>query len=457
MNEARALRTLPVLALCLGCSSPDDEPAPAAQPGLQVADGFLRDGAGRAVILRGVNLANAHKQDPYFGFHGAGDFARLRDEWGMNGIRFLISWAAIEPEKGHYDAAYLDAVRERMDWAGAAGLSVVLDMHQDLYGEGFGGDGAPRWTCDESRYAAYTPTTPWFLNYLDEQVVACFDDFWGSAELRGHYLEAWRRVAARLADHEAVVGFDPMNEPFWGSMPSSSFEADVLGTFYHQVAESVREEAPHWVAFLEPSAAKNLGFALALEPFALPNAVYAPHAYDSTAEQGGGFDPSAHSALVARIEGLATEASELGAPLWIGEYGGNADHPGIGEYMDAIYVGTGRAAAGSMYWAYDRDDGYGLLRPDGSEKPAVLDAVVRPFPMRVAGEPIEYAFDPATRRFTFSWVPAPRGATEVSVPERALPTSYRATCSGCELEREPGLLRVTAAVPGETATLTLEP
>jgi endoglycosylceramidase len=263
----------------------------------------------------------------------------------MNGLRFLISWAAIEPAKDAYDEAYLDAVAERMDWAAAAGLTVVLDMHQDVYGEGFGGDGAPRWTCDESHYAAFTPTSPWFLNYLDEQVVACFDQFWSSTELRSHYAEAWRRVAARLADHPAVVGFDPMNEPFWGSMPSSTFEANVLGPFYTEIAAAVRQAAPEWVAFLEPSAAKNLGFPVSLAPFEMPNAVYAPHAYDASAEQGLGFDPKGHAALVSRIDQLAIEASQLGGALWIGEYGGNADHPGIAEYMDAIYAGTGRAAA----------------------------------------------------------------------------------------------------------------
>jgi endoglycosylceramidase len=417
----------------------------------------LRDAGGRAVILRGVNLANAHKQSPYFGFHAAGDFRRVRDEWGMNGLRFLISWAAIEPAEGEYDAAYLDAIAERMDWAEAAGLSVVLDMHQDVYGEGFGGDGAPRWTCDESRYAAFTPTTPWFLNYLDEQVIACFDEFWSSAELRAHYIEAWRRVAARLGAHPAVVGFDPMNEPFWGSMASGSFEANVLGPFYVEITAAVREQAPDWVAFLEPSAAKNLGFALALEPFSMPNAVYAPHAYDASAEQGAGFDPKGHAPLVARIDQLALEARELGAALWIGEYGGNADQPGIAEYMDAVYTGTGRAAAGSMYWAYDRDDGYGLLRPDGSEKSALLDAVVRPFPMRVAGEPIAYAFDAQSRSFSFTWLPSGRGVTEISVPERALASGYRATCDGCELVREPGKLGVTRPSSAQPVTLTLEP
>jgi len=76
----------------------------------------------------------------------------------MNSIRFLMTWAAIEPQKGVYDDAYLDAVATRIEWAKAANLLVVLDMHDDVYGEGFvkgGGDGAPMWTCDASNYASF--------------------------------------------------------------------------------------------------------------------------------------------------------------------------------------------------------------------------------------------------------------------------------------------------------------
>ena len=35
-------------------------------------------------------------------------------------------------------------VAERLCWAHDAGLVAVLDMHEDIYGEGFGFDGAPR-------------------------------------------------------------------------------------------------------------------------------------------------------------------------------------------------------------------------------------------------------------------------------------------------------------------------
>ncbi|HEY8087138.1 MAG TPA: cellulase family glycosylhydrolase, partial [Polyangiaceae bacterium] len=115
-------------------------------PAVSVSRGFLRDGQGRALVLRGANVSGKNKEPPYFDFQGPSDFARMRPDWGMNGIRFLVLWSALEPTEGQYDAGYLDAVAERMGWARDAGLYVVLDMHQDVYGLGFasgGGDGAP--------------------------------------------------------------------------------------------------------------------------------------------------------------------------------------------------------------------------------------------------------------------------------------------------------------------------
>ena len=173
------------LTLLVGCGSdPTVDRAKPAPAGWQVSGGFVRAPDGRRAILRGANLAGAHKNAPYFGFHQPADYARVRDDWGMNTIRFLILWAGIEPEKGTYDDAYLDGVVERIGWAKDAGLNVVLDMHQDVYGEGFSGDGAPRWTCDEARYQAFKPAAQWFLNYLDPNVAACIDGFYASDELQ---------------------------------------------------------------------------------------------------------------------------------------------------------------------------------------------------------------------------------------------------------------------------------
>jgi len=451
------IRSLPLLLVLAACA----EPPKLAQRGRwHVADGFLRDPDHRAAVLRGVNLSGEHKQRPYLGFHQAADFDRVGTAWGFNALRFLIVWAAVEPSRGQYDQSYLDEVARRLDWADEAGLAVVLDMHQDVYGEGFGGDGAPRWACDEALYAAHRPVTPWFANYSSPQVMACFDRLYTDPDTRGRFARAWREVAARLKHHPAVVGFDALNEPHWGSHDLFSFELERLGPFYDEVVTAVRAEAPHWVAFLEPAASRNLGFASGLARRGYGDVVYAPHSYDAQAEAGAGFDPFRRSQVVGNIAALADEARRMGAALWIGEYGGVAGDPGIGAYMDAQYDGAAAASAGGAYWDYSRSSGYGLLGPDGAEKPVLLETLVRPYPARIAGEPSSFAFDEDSRRFTLTYRPD-RGIsapTEIVTPVRVYPAGYVVECGGCLVERAAGRLLVRRPPAGATElTLTVTP
>ena len=408
--------------------------------------------------MRGVNLSGDQKAAPYLDDKTAADFARVRTEWGFDAIRFVMTWAAVEPTQGAYDDAYLDRVAERLAWARDAGLVVVLDMHEDIYGEGFGFDGAPRWTCDEAHYAAFVPQTPWYLSATDPNVVACVDDFFTRDERRAQFTAAWRHVAERFAAEPAVIGFDVLNEPNWGSYPIFTFERDRLAPFYAQIVPVVREVAPQWVAFLEPSASRNLGIMSSLPAAAFPDVMYAPHSYDATAEGGGGFDPSHRQTILDNVADLAYEARQLDAGLWIGEYGGVAANPGIVDYMTAQYDAAGAVAASTMYWSYDRGDGYSLLDTNGDEKPELLGVLVRPYPERVAGSPGAYAFDAASATFTMTYtvdttVTAP---TLISVPARVYPNGYSIECGGCTYEPTTGTLAITAP-GGSPATIVLRP
>jgi endoglycosylceramidase len=450
-SGARALRLSTVIVFAIGaCGGEEARPA-------RVRDGFLHDAENRTLILRGVNLSGAQKTAPYLDDKTQADYTRLRSEWGFNAVRFLMTWSAVEPAPGVYNDVYLDGVAERMAWAQQAGLYVVLDMHQDIYGEGFGFDGAPKWTCDQARYDAFVPRDPWFANAADPNVVACIDGFYERADLQASFVAMWRRVAERLHDQPAIIGFDVLNEPNWGSYPVGEFETDRLAPMYTRVVESVREVAPAWVAFLEPSASRNLGFASKLPAFDFPDVMYSPHSYDAMAEAGAGFDPSRRQPILDGVAELATEARALDAGLWIGEYGGNADHAGIVEYMTAQYDAAGAVAAGTMYWAYDKSDGYALLDPSGAEKPVLLGAVVRPYPTHVAGTPTSYAFDPATRTFTATYAPKGTGSTVIAVPPRVYPNGYDVACDGCVYETTAGELVITVQPKMSPATITLTP
>jgi endoglycosylceramidase len=435
------MRRALLLAVVAGCG--EDGPRCAGDP---VCAGQVRDAEGRAVIMRGMNVSGGNKTAPYLDFHGEADLARMRDDWGMNAIRWVMPWAAVEPAPGDHDDAYLDAVAERLDWAAAHDLLVVLDMHQDVYGEGFGFDGAPRWTCDEAHYQAFERVEPWPLNYLDEHVIACFDGLWTDPALGASFAAAWRRVAERLGEHPAVVGFDVINEPSWGSYGIADFERERLAPFVERVIAEVRAAAPRWIAFVEPASSRNLGVPTSFEPFGVPDVVYAPHLYDSDAETGGGFDPARRQAMLDNVARMREEATRLDAALWIGEYGGLGSDPQIGAYMDAAYDGAAAAAASSIYWDYGRGGGYAPLDAEGDEVTAITDAIVRPYPARIAGDPVDWRHDETSGALTLRWRPDRAIAlpTEIVVPARLAPAGVAIDCDGCAWSIAGDLVRIDA-------------
>ncbi|MEO8553777.1 MAG: cellulase family glycosylhydrolase [Kofleriaceae bacterium] len=436
-----------ILAACGGGG--DDAPTP------QVHDGFLHDRDGRAMIMRGVNLSGQQKVAPYLDDKTAADYARVRADWGFNAIRFIMTWSAVEPQPGQYDDAYLAQVAERLGWAHDAGLAVILEMHEDIYGEGFGFDGAPKWTCDAANYAAFTPKDPWFLNSTDPNVVACVDGFFTSVALQDQFTAMWVHAATTLADQPAVIGFDVLNEPNWGSYPIFSFEKDRLAPLYDRVVPAVRAVAPAWVAFLEPAASRNGGIATSLAAASYADVMYAPHSYDTTAESGGGFDPSHRQMIIDNLADLAYEAGELNAGLWIGEYGGVATNPGIVDYMTAQYDAAGAVAASTMYWSYDKSDGYSILDPEGNEKPDLINTLVRPYPERVAGTPVSYAYDAGTFTLVMKGDKTVTAPTILSVPDRAYPNGYAIECGGCTATKSAGSVAL-AGLSGDV-TVTLHP
>ncbi len=431
----------------------DNARSTACTGGYHVCGDQLRDADGRALVLRGVNFAGSHKQAPYTDPFGPADFAQLR-AWGFTSLRFITTWDAIEPTRGGYDDAYLDTIATRMDWARDAGLVAILDMHQDVFGVGFGFDGAPRWTCDESHYTAFVARDPWPLNYTDPNVIACFDKLWSDDALQADFAAMWRHVAERLGDKEAIVGFDPINEPHWGSHGVATFERDTLQPFYARVIAEVRAVAPHWVVFAEPGSSRNLGFATSLQPFAEVDVVYAPHLYDNTAETSGAFDPAHRADILANASDLRREADTLGTAMWIGEYGGQGSDPGIGDYMGAIYDGAAAAFAGTTYWAYGRGGGYDLFDPSGNEVTPLLDAIVRPSPSRIAGEPRAWSYDAASRTLVVTWKPAGTAPTVLLAPARVYPQGVHVACD-CTVELVGDEVHLTATGSADvTATVT---
>ena len=104
---------------------------------------WLVDDSGRVVTFHGENIVN--KRAPWtpqaLGI-GEDDAAFLAKQ-GFNSVRLGISWAAIEPQPGQYNDAYLAEIKQAIETFNSYGISTFLEYHQDFYTESLGGEGAP--------------------------------------------------------------------------------------------------------------------------------------------------------------------------------------------------------------------------------------------------------------------------------------------------------------------------
>ena len=195
-----------------------------ASPAVSVDGDRLVDPTGRTVYLRGMNVGSKSPTNRHLSWQTPEDFQRLRS-WGMTAVRYMIFWSAVEPSPGEYDEEYLRGVDERVAWARAAGIHVILDMHQDLYGPAIpGGNGMPAWATLDDGLPHRTVGGVWSTAYfVSPKIHRAFDNFWQNAPgpdgvgIQDRFALAWRHVAARYRDEPTVIGFDLLNEPFIGS------------------------------------------------------------------------------------------------------------------------------------------------------------------------------------------------------------------------------------------------
>jgi len=190
---------------------------------LRVApDRRIRDPFGREVLLRGVNAGK--KSGDLLPVHTAQDVANLVEKTGINFVRLYVSWRGIEPKPNVYDQTYLDGIAEQVKRWNAHRVYILIDMHQDLWGGSFAGHGAPEWATLGGASTFKAPDGPWQLRYADPAVWRSFEALWRNAPvpatgtgLQDHLAGAWQAVARRLQGRPGVVGYDLLNEPFFGA------------------------------------------------------------------------------------------------------------------------------------------------------------------------------------------------------------------------------------------------
>ncbi len=455
---------------------------------------WITDGQGRVVILHGFNLVN--KLAPYdpaaIGFD-AGHAAFLR-EHGFNTVRLGIIWKALEPEPGAYDDGYLDRIAGTVDALGAEGIRVLLDFHQDMLNERFNGEGFPDWAVQDDGLRAW-PDVGFPGNYMVMRALwRAYDSFWSNAAgpgkvgLQDRYAAAWRHVAERFRDQDAVFAYDIFNEPFPGSSaarcawPGGSRAFDErLTAFSKRVATAIREVDRERLVFYEPNVLFDYGADTHHAALGDPAAGFSFHVYCLAASPGlpslkGRAQDVACRRQEQRVFRLAERhARRGGETLLLSEFGATDDVHNIGRVTDL----ADQQMVSWQYWAYWNRDPCcerpeeGLVRDlsqpptEGNVKQDKLRALARPYPAAVAGTPERFGFDRTSARFElrYSARRADGGAfgpdspeTHLYVPPRHYPGGCAVDARGAEVVSEWGdpilRLRNDGSAKGVSVTLT---
>ena len=346
----------------------------------RVEDGVMLTGAGEQLGMRGINLAGAAKSTEDHLFDLSEEVIAGLIEDGVDSVRLLVFWNAVQPEgPDGIDADYVAGVARRVATLSEAGLHVVLDMHQDLWGLPFNGHGAPEWACEDEIAEGYTPFSNWWLNYGTPQVTGCFDAFWADSELQNSFAEAWEALAQASCESERLVGFDLMNEPYAGSGTTDpDFEWQVLGPFYMGLMDRIEKICPSRLFFLEHSSAYLVGVAgpWELDTGYRDRAVYGGHFYPLYIHEGTGTGYGGDMEdLEEDLLPTLSPYQEMGVPIWVGEYGGLTGHEGFADYVQDLHSLFLRHGVSSALWDYYASDG-GMAFLDGTgERKQVFDAV----------------------------------------------------------------------------------
>lgn len=410
---------------------PHLRPATAHAAPLHTEGSHFVDAQGGVVLLRGVNLSGESKVPPFRHVRSAADLDPL-PAWGINVLRLLFNWEAFEPTRGTYDATYLDSVTQVVDAAHRRGLYVIIDIHQDAFSRfstGGCGDGLPRWAIPKDIPARTPDNGPacagWGTRMIfDAEMHRSFSAFHANHDgVRDRYLQLLSSLARHFRSHPAVIGIDPINEP-WGD------EKTELAALYSDAERAIRREFPDAVLFLGAHALTSSGLVgSALPRPGFSNYAFAPHYYDPGVLIGHSYSGLSLATDLA-FALIDRKTQEFSAPLFLGEFGAPAGTRGADAYLTLLAQHLDRRFASGAQWNYT--PGWDPVRKDGwnQEDLSITDDHntlrpglfrPRPYPQRLAGQPVAVGVregSPLTPySIEVSWEHVPRlGETVIFAP-----------------------------------------
>lgn len=379
----------------------------------------IRDSYGRIVQYRGVNHSNYAKHSPDNMPWHDGSAYRLLPKWGYNLIRFQMYMSAVMPKKDSIDFAYLNAVDLHFAKLESYGIDVVIDWHQDVYGERFGGNGFPEFMTYDNDIP-FKEVEPWHMNYKEPAVVAAFTNFWNNTDgIQDKCVETIKFVLKRYQHRKNIVGLDPFNEPFPG-IHVVTFEQQYLPNYLRKIEQVLTEDGRGIMLFFEPVIfATTIPTLLDFKPSV--KAVYFPHYYDATIDYGVGKEYAKQNWRLLKevVEIRALEAQEFGVPLMIGEFGMKGGVEGRLQFYDDMMYMADKYQFGWTVYSFDMTIHTSMAMIDTAyNETEIMQKLVRVYPQRIAGNEPEWTHSDGSFRLTYKPDTSIKAPTVVFIPER---------------------------------------
>ncbi len=393
---------------------------------------YMADANGRALQLHGFNLKTT---DPSAAL--TDDLLAAAAERGLDHYRMTIYWQFLEPTQGNYDEAYLDNIVTAIRRSEAHGIRVILDMHQDVFGEAFDSHGVPAWAT-RTDGLPFEPQASWLLDYLQPAVQAAFDHLYEDADLRQAQIDSWLAVVERVKDEPGLLGYDLMNEPFGQIREGETLlsaaervERVQLTAMYQRITDAIAQVDPdHWV-FIEPPNLASLGIPTSLGRVNGPKVALYPHMYDVSLESQTydpnsteyTYDPAFFDKWAAAI---TTYVDKYPMPMLVGEWGAaRPEAHSMDAYFRESLATMDRVASGWSIFVFCKGDGYCALDAAGNDRPNIGQIFV-PYARAIAGAPTSSRFDFTSKVLKVVFAAEDMAApTEIFIPEsRSYPGGF---------------------------------
>jgi len=373
----------------------------------------------------------------------------------------------VEPyEQGKYNMTYLERERQVVDMLADRGIYTLLDAHQDLLSPNYCGHGMPQFYVDriETEHFDHVPHFPipvpipgaeqnenandttdltlpghafelahtcknvfFFMLYFSARVSKLFQALYDD---KGGLLEGfegvWREAAAAFKDVPSVLGFELINEPWYGDyiskpdllmLPGRS-ERQNLVPFYRRLAKAIRERDPDHLLFFGKVPVNLVDGGFPKNPLHLPSddpgSVYSIHPYCAPTDSPGAMPASVQRGFCKLTEEMHLKSAErdvhrMGDNVlpFITEFGavGSSD-----EALMSLHPLLSSADHHMLSWAY-----WNYKNPwseegiyeghNGTLQLNKVKCLSRTYPQAVAGQLLAFRYDPSTAAFDMVFVP----------------------------------------------------